>query len=1011
MNSSIEHSSQSLAYLFNDELATGKTSYFNTNYLLTKDENGYYSFNSDSNYAEFNTSTRNFTVYSNPLSDHEKNFYIDGSAYSVTGLKGFYPFDSYQKVANNYLNANYYDNKGNYYYSSGWGIQAGSANHYFGMTMSAQFYYPKDGQINGNDMIFEFSGDDDVWVFIDGKLVLDLGGIHDRASGSINFATGEVKVNGQVQNGAGLFNVLNRDTFKDYSQHTIKFFYLERGNNASNCKLTFNLPTIPENSVMVGKEVTGTSGESLDYAQDVNYQFQITKKENVVANTEYEIRNSNNEVIGSDTTDSEGKFTLKDGQFAIFKGFLATDTYEVKEIGANLDDGYSIQINGTSVEIKNEEGQTDQILQSASSGPLTAGKISGVIFRNEIENTGKLIISKTLASGSESALANQNFEINVWINGERYNGSYTLKADGSTESKTASNGMISLKGNQTAEITGLPYGATFKVEEDKGSNYYPKYSLTEKENYYDEEVPTYDENGVIKSGSQNVSAKIAGDCTVTIENREVEGGTTSVTVNKTWAGDIDKQYQVPVEMTLYSGEEGSGTKVVRGENDNPYVLNKENGWTYTWSNLPGDTNYYVTETTKGFNYVASYSYSYEINSDFKDIKPCNNTYYPLGANGIIVIKKTKSDGVLIWTSEKIQDNDTTAKENIIRALEKKINGIKYNNVDFVSGSTIYSFGDDGRTITFSYDDGNVLLEFDAEKTWSFFSIGTYDKTVTATVTNSIKDEATIDIPVTKVWMDGDGTNRPENVTVQLYKKTSAGEEAVSRQKITLNKENQWKDSFENLPYWNGTKRIEYVVKEVKVGDESLLDSGYQSSITGNADTGFTITNSLAWQLAKISSTTGNGGQKIYLAGAEFTAVNADNVSYYGKSEGTNGIIQWYESKTDDNFTDSIGTMLPNGTYTITETKAPTGYQITDSGWTLTVENGYPTNVQEGETGVGTGVEGKTNTFYLENEALYDLPSAGGPGIYWYTFSGTLLMAGAALIVYRQKRKREVLLRK
>ena len=51
------------------------------------------------------------------------------------------------------------------------------------------------------------------------------------------------------------------------------------------------------------------------------------------------------------------------------------------------------------------------------------------------------------------------------------------------------------------------------------------------------------------------------------------------------------------------------------------------------------------------------------------------------------------------------------------------------------------------------------------------------------------------------------------------------------------------------------------------------------------------------------------------------------------------------------------------------------------------------------------------TYYFENQVVYSLPSAGGPGIYWYTLSGTLLMAGAALIVYRQKRKREVLLRK
>ena len=62
------------------------------------------------------------------------------------------------------------------------------------MTMSAKFIQPKDGKIKGNNMVFEFSGDDDVWVYIDGVLVLDIGGIHNVVSGSINFADGTVKV-------------------------------------------------------------------------------------------------------------------------------------------------------------------------------------------------------------------------------------------------------------------------------------------------------------------------------------------------------------------------------------------------------------------------------------------------------------------------------------------------------------------------------------------------------------------------------------------------------------------------------------------------------------------------------------------------------------------------------------------------------------------------------------------------------------------------------------------------
>lgn len=66
------------------------------------------------------------------------------------------------------------------------------------MTMSAKFIQPKDGKINGNNMVFEFSGDDDVWVYIDGVLVLDIGGIHNEVLGSINFADGTVKVGSNI---------------------------------------------------------------------------------------------------------------------------------------------------------------------------------------------------------------------------------------------------------------------------------------------------------------------------------------------------------------------------------------------------------------------------------------------------------------------------------------------------------------------------------------------------------------------------------------------------------------------------------------------------------------------------------------------------------------------------------------------------------------------------------------------------------------------------------------------
>lgn len=996
---------ESLAYLFNDDTVRGKTSYLNTNHLLTKDAEGYFSFDSDTNYAQFNTETNNFTVYSNPYRDTQKWTGTGSSAGYASGLKGFYPFDPFDSVINKYTG----NTDGSSLFNDGlWGLAAGNANHYFGMTMSATFYYLKDGMLNGQPMVFEFSGDDDVWVFIDGKLVLDLGGIHDRSSGKIDFSTGKVYVNDNVKINNMYTSIFDKQ-FDPYTQHTIKFFYLERGNNASNCKLKFNLPTIPADSVMVAKEVTGEDGTSVNYAQNVDFQFNITKKDSTgkmqpVANTNYEIRNTNNQVIGSGTTDKDGNFTLKHGQMAIFKEFIETDVYEVKEIGASLNEGYEVTIDKTDVVISNpEEGGDEVTLQSASTGEQTVHEFSSAVFKNRIDKTATLSVTKRIKNGSEAALADKSFDIRVWIDGVLYKGTYDI----GEETKTATNGNISLTGNQTATISGLPYGVKVKVEEVSGRGYYPEYSISGAA--ADSKVPTYDANGWITDESaNNASCTVAGDCEVTVRNREVEGGSTSVKVEKEWDSAIADEYKHEVTVTLYSGEEGSGEPVVRGE-DNPATLNSENSWTKEWEDLPGDTNYYVVESVKEFQYDVSYSYDYSINSDSVWITTCNTTQFALGANGFVAIN-IGSDWV-VWTTEPVA---SSAQKQLVDALNndpnKKANKISYEST-FIYGNVSYQHPKKEGTIDFKYENGNLDLNYNLTSNWSLFGCGTYDKTVTATVTNSIKEDAQIDIPVEKVWQDGNSENRPTKVEVQLYRQIRNGDETeVPNAKLILTAKNDWKGSFSALPYWSGNDRIIYTVKEVTADDKPIEDSGYQSSITGNADDGFVITNTLAWQLVKISSETGPGYTKLYLGGAEFTADGGSVGTYYGRSESDTGVILWYETK--DFSGTPIGKMLPDGTYTITEDKAPAGYKATDDNgtnitWAVSIQNGYPTSIKCNDVEVDTGKEGETNTFYFKNEALYSLPEAGGPGIYLYMLGGVLLMMAGSLLVYK-KRSGEVL---
>ena len=142
----------------------------------------------------------------------------------------------------------------------------GTNNYLFGAKTVLPFVYPQGGKVNGKDMVFEFTGDDDVWVFIDGKLALDLGGIHNAVQGKINFRTMQTEIIGKINEGDKNDTVhtekLDFDTSK--KNHEVRIFYLERGEGFSNCKMSFNLvqPTNYTIKYYDGAEYDGKTGDT-----------------------------------------------------------------------------------------------------------------------------------------------------------------------------------------------------------------------------------------------------------------------------------------------------------------------------------------------------------------------------------------------------------------------------------------------------------------------------------------------------------------------------------------------------------------------------------------------------------------------------------------------------------------------------------------------------------------------------------------------------------------------------
>lgn len=313
---------ESLSYLFNNESIAGKSAHMGVDGLLQVDDKGYYYYSSAKNFAEYNADDNTFTLYDKP-----------GVVPIGTSPNGqFFPFNTGDEVFDVDLNGELAQktdvNSGN----------NGPLNHYFGLSMSTRFVQQNGGRTapaneGGQDVTYNFSGDDDVWVYIDGILIGDVGGVHDQASLQINFRTGDVVVYSDGRNlgnkesgdnvfteagaldgtatDAGISDALNNrrdvywkkttlkrlfrsagvnvdgwtsETLPDNTYHTLDFFYLERGGSDSNMALKYNLVSIPESGIVkVDQTGTALSGVEFDlYPANERYEVDENAQNNAV---------------------------------------------------------------------------------------------------------------------------------------------------------------------------------------------------------------------------------------------------------------------------------------------------------------------------------------------------------------------------------------------------------------------------------------------------------------------------------------------------------------------------------------------------------------------------------------------------------------------------------------------------------------------------------------------------------------------------------------------------------
>ena len=290
------------------------------------------------------------------------------------------------------------------------------ARYAFGMTAYVKFMQPKEGKlVDDSPMTFNFTGDDDLWLFVDGMLVLDIGGIHDAASGSIDFATGVVTI---VSNKTttttlqALFTQALRDqgksdaeitawmesnmvkasngsytTFKNYTSHEMNMYYFERGHSGSNCKLDFNLVTLDSSHIQIGKETENVPEADKDknytFNAYVNYEGTDSDKDYTLYTGKYDVYNTATGTKDGETriTDSNGVITLKAGQYAVLLGSDAkriteSSKYKVTEINVDQDT-YAVSANGGQVKVTQKK-------DSATTEPVSVGEVPRTTVTNTV---------------------------------------------------------------------------------------------------------------------------------------------------------------------------------------------------------------------------------------------------------------------------------------------------------------------------------------------------------------------------------------------------------------------------------------------------------------------------------------------------------------------------------------------------------------------------------------------------------------------------------------------------
>lgn len=480
---------------------------------------------------------------------------------------------------------------------------------WFGMTLEIEFTMTADGMlipidpngqalnIDSKPMIFEFAGDDDVLVYVDDVLCLDISGIHGAEYGDINFHTGVIHKQDENGNRNAVqstlkdrFAAANRgdeiqgETLKPWTKHTLKFFYLERGGNISNCRIAYNLADIPVGGMSVTKEVVGVD-KTQDYYGE--YQFQLTDVTLGVDSTTnkelyYTVVDKKGQVVTEKVSidrdkliQNEVTFTLHANETAEFFGFPVGTKLKVKEIGKTLgEDIAKVRMGSTGefkepgednwvsdlIEIQENNMQECRVTCTNQLAPVTV----------DIAKTLEMLDGKPV-EGMETA---------------EFTLKYTITEPGKEPSDEKT---LIVKPDTPGKIGNILFGSWLKIQEVTVDGYQVAWDYKVKPAESTDTPPIAGETGLTDDEFQKLPGiHLLGDTEITCHNRM-----TFVEVKKTVEGNAD-----------VNGYNFSYTVEYNGETSTPVAFTLKDGETYRIPNLLLGSKVTVTEAEG--EYLTSY---------------------------------------------------------------------------------------------------------------------------------------------------------------------------------------------------------------------------------------------------------------------------------------------------------------------------------------------------------------------------------------------------------------------